>query len=128
MGFIKKNKYDEYNDLLNKLKPIIQKHNQKVFGKRFEKDLQAVFPKAYINIVANNLKYVFFNNNDQDRFFMGYTQEPIDAEKLLKDIDAQIKNNTEASNKLNDELKDHKNINKKFQKLQSLIAELDELS
>ena len=118
------NERQEYIKFLQDMKAIIQKHDGKVFGLRFKKDINAVYSSAWID--SNyGLQYVYLDRDT--RLHIGWDKRPIDATRLMAEIDRTIAYQIESNNKLDAEMSQLDTIKDKFKQLTSLIYELDEL-
>ncbi len=116
-------KYKQTIDFLNAIKPVIQKHDGKVFGKRFETDLKSVIPEAYISNFAG-LQYIYCID---DRCHIGWDKSPIDAQRLIPEINKQIENCLDSEQKLLNAVNNLDDLRNKFAALKQQIEELDEI-
>lgn len=116
-------KYKKAIDFLNAIKPVIEKHDGKGFGKRFETDLKAVLPEAYISNYAG-LQYVYYKD---DRCHVGWDKRPIEAQRLIHEINKQIENYLESEQKLLNAVNNLDDLRNKFAALKRQIEELDEI-
>lgn len=115
----------EHIKAIKDILPIIEKHDGKVFGKLFEKDIKKIYPDAWISNYAG-LQYVHLTK--EDRIFIGWDKRPIDFQRLNIDLNKQIESMLETQNQIDSENKKMKQIEAKFFKLTELIHELDDLS
>lgn len=111
-------------ELLTSLMPIIQKHDQKVFGKRFENDLKAVHPKAYISSYAG-LQYIYIGD---ERVHIGWDKQAIDAKRVCAELEKQIEYYKESQIKKAQDASQIDTIKAKFEQLKTLINELDDVN
>ena len=112
-----------YIEFLQNLKSVLKKHDNKVFGKRFEKDLQDIIPDAYISS-SIGLQYVYCG---EFRAHIGWDKRPIEAERVCLELDRIIENQKESDEKRQTDLKNIKFIRAKFEQLKELIEACDKL-
>jgi len=115
--------YKQTIEFLKAIIPVVQKHDGKVFGKRFETDLKGVLPKAYISSYAG-LQYVY---NGDDRCHIGWDKRPIEASRLVLEITKQIEHYIESDKKQQNDLENIEHLRGKFYLLKAQIEELDDL-
>lgn len=114
----------EYVEFLKALKPILKKHDGKVFGKRFESDLKAVMPGAYISHYAG-LQYIYLDKDTRQH--VGWDKRPIEAARVCGEIDRTIEHQLKSNAKRANDLKNINEIKNKFKQLKELIEFCDEL-
>lgn len=118
------NDHQKYIKFLQDMKVIVQVHDGKVFGLRFKKDINVVYPDAWID--SNyGLQYVYLDRDT--RLHIGWSKRPIEAARLITEIDRMIAYEIESNQKKSSEAAKMPELKQKFEQLKELINELDEL-
>lgn len=126
-----------YIEFLKATLEVIKRHDGKVFGKVFEKDLKKSINSKiytsnfadlqYINLMNPNTESLRLDTDNHFRLHVGYGKNPINATRLALEIEKQIAYEIESQNKKESNLSKIDELESKFLQLKALIEELNEL-